>query len=288
MRQRPRGRLTLPFVKASPEAQLRLLELADLDTELSRLDHRRRTQPEIAELAQLGERAAKVRDAITIADTNLSDLDRELSRAERDVEQVRVRIDRDNERLNAGQVSNARELESLQSEVASLRRRQSDLEEGVLELMEKRETAQALRDGAAAEGETVAADTASATARSDVALGEINELAAKAQTARASVVAGLPDDLLALYDESARQSGGLGAAPLRRGQCQGCRVQLSTVDLNAIRAAAPDEVVRLRGVPQDPGPGRGLRPVKDKDFHSERTRLTLNRSIDGSRMAGVQ
>jgi len=244
MRQRPRGRLTLPFVKASPEAQLRLLELADLDTELSRLDHRRRTQPEIAELAQLGERAAKVRDAITIADTNLSDLDRELSRAERDVEQVRVRIDRDNERLNAGQVSNARELESLQSEVASLRRRQSDLEEGVLELMEKRETAQALRDGAAAEGETVAADTASVTARSDVALGEINELEAKAQTARASVVASLPDDLLALYDRVRAQSGGLGAAPLRRGQCLGCRVQLSTVDLNAIRAAAPDEVVR--------------------------------------------
>ena len=116
----------MPFVKASPEAQLRLLELADLDTELSRLDHRRHTQPEIAELAQLSERSAKVRDAITIADTNLSDLDRELTRAERDVEQVRVRIDRDNERLSAGQVSNARELESLQSEVASLRRRQSE------------------------------------------------------------------------------------------------------------------------------------------------------------------
>ena len=288
MRQRPRGRLTLPFVKASPEAQLRLLELADLDTELSRLDHRRRTQPEIAELAQLGERAAKVRDAITIADTNLSDLDRELSRAERDVEQVRVRIDRDNERLNAGQVSNARELESLQSEVASLRRRQSDLEEGVLELMEKRETAQALRDGAAAEGETVAADTASVTARSDVALGEINELEAKAQTARASVVAGLPDDLLALYDRVRAQSGGLGAAPLRRGQCLGCRVQLSTVDLNAIRAAAPDEVVRCEECRRILVRVEDSGLVKDKDFHSERTRLTLNRSIDGSRMAGVQ
>jgi hypothetical protein len=82
------------------------------------------------------------------------------------------------------------------------------------------------------------------TARSDVTLGEINELTAKAQTARASVVAGLPDDLLALYDRVRAQSGGLGAAPLRRGQCLGCRVQLSTVDLNAIRAAAPDEVVR--------------------------------------------
>ena len=53
-------------MKASPEAQLRLLELADLDTELGRLGHRRRTLPENAELAQLGERSAKVRDAITI------------------------------------------------------------------------------------------------------------------------------------------------------------------------------------------------------------------------------
>src|ERR1700691_3084109 len=170
MRQRPLGRLTLPFVKASPESQLRLLELADLDIELGRLDHRRRTLPENAELTQLGERAAKVRDAITIADTDLADLDRELARAERDVEQVRVRIEKDNQPLNAGQVSTALELESLQSEVVSLRKRQGDLEEVVLELMERRESAQALRDGGAAEAETVGADLAAVTSRRDAAL----------------------------------------------------------------------------------------------------------------------
>jgi len=243
MRQRPRGRLTLPFVKASPEAQLRLLELADLDTELGRLEHRRRTLPEHAELAQLSERAAKVRDAITIADTNLADLDRELSRAEKDVDQVRVRIERDNQRLDAGQVSNARELESLQNEVTSLRRRQGDLEEVVLELMERRETAEALRGGAAAEGETVAADEAALTARRAAAVAEIDEQTAKATAARAALAAAVPADLLALYDKI-RASSGRGAAPLRRGQCGGCREILSTVELNAIRAAAPDEVIR--------------------------------------------
>jgi uncharacterized protein len=243
MRQRPRGRLTLPFVKASPEAQLRLLELADLDTELGRLGHRRRTLPENVELAQLGERAAKVRDAITIADTNLADLDRDLLRAERDVDQVRVRIERDNQRLDAGQVSNARELESLQNEVTSLRRRQGDLEEVVLELMERRETAQAMRDSAAAEAETVGTDEAALTARRDAAVAEIDEQAAKATAARATVVADVPADLLALYDKI-RATSGLGAAPLRRGQCGGCREMLSTVELNEVRAAAPDEVIR--------------------------------------------
>lgn len=243
MRQRSWGRLTLAFVKASPEAQLRLLELAELDTELGRLDHRRRTLPENAELAQLNERAAKVRDAITIADTNLADLDRDLARAEQDVDQVRVRIDKDNQRLDAGQVSNARELESLQNEVASLRRRQDDLEEVVLELMERREAAQALRDGAAAEGETASADQAAVTARRDAAVAEIDEQAAKATAARAAIVPDVPADLLALYDKI-RASSGVGAAPLRRGQCGGCRVMLATSDLNAIRAAAPDEVIR--------------------------------------------
>jgi uncharacterized protein len=244
MRQCSRGRLTLPFVKASPEAQLRLLELADRDAELGRLDHRRRTLPENAELDQLTERAAKVRDAITISDTNLADLDRDLSRAEKDVEQVTVRIDKDNQRLNAGQVSNARELESLQSEVVSLRRRQGDLEEVVLELMERREAAQALRDGAGAEAETVGVDLAAATSRRDAALAEINEQAAKAAAARAAVLPDVPAELLALYDKIRASSGGLGAAPLRRGQCGGCQVMLSTVDLNAVRAAAPDEVLR--------------------------------------------
>jgi len=244
MRQRPRGRLTLPFVKASPEAQLRLLELADLDTELGRLDHRRRTQPETAELAQLGERAAKARDAMTMADTNLSDLDRELARAEKDVEQVRVRIANDNKRLDAGQVSNARELESLQSEVTSLKRRQGDLEDVVLDLMERREASQALRDSAVTESETLAAETAAVTERRDAALADIEEQAAKASAARTAVIADVPADLLALYNRISASSSGRGAALLRRGQCGGCREMLSTVELNAVRAAAPDEVVR--------------------------------------------
>jgi len=244
MRQDPRGRLTLAFVKASPEAQLRLLELADLDAELNRLGHRRRTLPELAELSQLDERATKAKDAITIADTNLADLDRELARAEKDVEQVRVRIDRDNKKLDAGSVSNARELESLQSEVTSLRRRQSDLEEVVLDLMERRETAQTLRDGADGEQAAVSADLAVVTARRDDALSEISEQEAKATVARAGVAEGLPADLLTLYDKVRAQSGSPGAALLRRGQCGGCREMLPTAELNAIRAAAPDEVIR--------------------------------------------
>jgi uncharacterized protein len=231
-------------VKASPEAQLRLLDLAGLDTELGRLDHRRRSLPEIAELDRLNGQAARTADALVTAETELADLDSEQARAERDVEQVRARIDRDRQRMDAGQVSSAKELESLQSEIQSLARRQSDLEEAVLELMERRESLEARRDGLAKTRDELAATIAEVTQRRDKALAEIGTEADKASASRVAVVSDEPSDLLVLYDKLREQHGGLGAAGLIRGSCQGCNLSLNSSDLAAIRAAAPDEVLR--------------------------------------------
>jgi predicted nucleic acid-binding Zn-ribbon protein len=231
-------------VKASPEAQLRLLELADLDAELGRLEHRRRGLPEHAELDRLEQRDAQLRDAIASLEAEQGDLRRAQTKAEADVEQVRTRIDRDRQRLDAGQVSSPRDLENLQSEVASLTRRQSDLEEVVLDIMERQETADGRRQAAAAERLTIAGDRDTVTARRDAALAEIAEQAGKAADRRASVASQEPADLLALYERMREQHGGVGAAALRRGRCEGCHLSLNTVDLNNIRAADPDEVLR--------------------------------------------
>jgi predicted nucleic acid-binding Zn-ribbon protein len=230
-------------VKASPQSQLRLLELADLDAELARLDHRRRSLPEVAELARLEARASELKDAVVVTETELGDLAREQDRAERDVDLVRTRIDRDRARLDAGQVSAARELASLQSEIESLRRRQGDLEEVVLELMERREGLVSRRDELTAERDSLGSETAAVTARRDAAVKEIDEQAGRASELRGSVAAEVPADLLKLY-EQIRDSRGVGAAALRAGQCEGCHLTLNTVDLNQIRASAPDEVLR--------------------------------------------
>lgn len=231
-------------VKASPESQLRLLELADLDAELGRLDHRRRSLPEHAELSQLEQRDRELRDEIAALEAREGDLKREQAKAEADVEQVRSRIARDRTRLDAGQVSSPRELENLQSEIESLLRRQSDLEDVELDVMERLESAQARLKAAGAERATIATDMESVTARRDVALAELAELTGKAADRRAAVVADEPADLVELYERLRTQHGGVGAAALRRGRCEGCHLSLNTVDLNAIRAAAADDVVR--------------------------------------------
>jgi uncharacterized protein len=230
-------------VKASPQSQLRLLELAELDAELTRLDHRRQALPEIDELARMEARTGELKDATVVTETELGDLSREQGRAERDVEQVRTRIDRDRARLDAGQVTAARELSSLQSEIESLHKRQDDLEEVVLELMERREALTSRLDELAAERDHLGSELTTVAARRDSALSEIGEQAGKASAQRQGIAAEVPADLLKLYDQI-RDTRGVGAAALRRGRCEGCHLTLNTVDLNQIRTSAPDEVVR--------------------------------------------
>jgi hypothetical protein len=239
----PAGQATLEPVKASPETQLRLLELADLDTELGRIDHRRRDLPEVAEVIEIDARDAELRDAIITAQTAEKDLGREQAKAEADVDQVRTRAARDRERLDAGQVSSPRELESLQSEIASLGRRQAELEDIALDVMERREAAQSSHDALVAERAALASRREAVVARRDEALRDLGEQTEKAADTRAAVATVVPQDLMTLYDRMRAQHG-VGAAALRRGRCEGCHLSLNTVDLNRIRAAPEDEVLR--------------------------------------------
>ena len=231
-------------MKASPDAQLRLLELADIDAELGRIAHRRRGLPEHAEITRLEGRDAELRDSIAAMTAQSSDLTREQAKAEADVEQVRSRIDRDRQRLDGGMINSPKELENLQSEIQSLQRRQSDLEEIVLDVMERREATQSGLDTATTERQSTEAELRTVTAARDAALAELDEQAAKAGTRRVQIADAIPSELLDLYDKQRVQHGGVGAAALRHRSCQGCNLTLNTVDLNAIRAAPEDEVLR--------------------------------------------
>jgi predicted nucleic acid-binding Zn-ribbon protein len=221
-----------------------LLDLADLDFRLDRLAHRRNTLPETVTLAELTRRQAEVGDLLVAAQTEESDIGREQLKAEADVEAVRTRAARDQQRLDAGQVGSAKELESLQHEIGSLAKRQADLEDAVLEIMERREAAQTRAADLAVERDTLAADLVSVAAARDAALAEIDAESAALGGERAALAAGLPGELVALYDKIRAGAGGVGAAALRRGRCEGCRMELSTTDLAAIRSAPEDQVIR--------------------------------------------
>src|SRR3954467_10697938 len=130
------------IVKAAPDDQLRLLDLQALDSTLDRLTHRRRTLPELAQIEEAEARQTRLADDIVLIETEDSDLGRAQAKLEGDIDQVRSRMQRDQQRLDAGQVGSPRERENLQHEIGTLKKRQSDLEDEELEIMEKREIVQ--------------------------------------------------------------------------------------------------------------------------------------------------
>jgi predicted nucleic acid-binding Zn-ribbon protein len=223
-------------VKADPTAQLRLLDLQGVDTTLAQLRHRRATLPELGRIAAAIDRADGVRSQRLEVQTALDDTAGEQRRLENEVDTVRTRSTRDNARLTAGGLP-AKELEGLQHELTSLARRQSTLEDELLEVMEVRETRELELAGFDKELATIEDERSALEATRNAAFAE-------GEAHRAALAAEVPADLLALYDKVAAASGGVGAAPLKQRRCEGCRLELAGSELNTVRAAAPDEVVR--------------------------------------------
>jgi predicted nucleic acid-binding Zn-ribbon protein len=231
-------------MRADPAAQLRLLDLQALDTKLGQLAHRRRGVPQIAEIAELDKRALVLRDREVAVRTLVSDLERELAKAEADVAAVRERIARDQRLLEGGTVGSAKQLTDLQHEVESLRTRVAVLEDAELEVMERLEEAQARVAEVAGESNTLVAEQSDAQRTRDAAFADVDAEVARVEAERVRVVADIPADLLALYDRIRADSGGVGAAALHRARCEGCQLTLTPADLGRIRTEAADAVVR--------------------------------------------
>jgi predicted nucleic acid-binding Zn-ribbon protein len=230
-------------LKAAPTDQLRLLDLQSLDTRIDQLDHRRRTLPEHAEVSRLDGELTRVRDLLIAAETEQSDVEREQAKAESDVEQVRQRAARDQQRLDSGAVTSAKDLQSLQQEIVSLAKRQSDLEDVELGVMERLEDVQARVAELVGQRDTLTAERTAVIEKRDAQTAEIDGERATTAHLR-EVLAGQIDGALVTLYEKVRAQSGTGAAALQHRRCQGCHLELNTTDINRIRDAADDEVLR--------------------------------------------
>jgi len=231
-------------VNAEPAVQLRLLDLQALDSRLAQIEHKRRSLPQLATIADLEGRIAALRDRIVAGETEVDDLERALAKAETDVEQVRARAAKDQELLDSGRVTASKELENLQHEIASLARRQGSLEEDELEVMEKLEDARGALAVLTTERDGLRAELDAATAERDEAWSAGDRDREWVTSERTKVVPEIPADLLALYDKLRADHDGVGAAALHQRRCEGCRMQLNPSDIGHIREAAPDVVLR--------------------------------------------
>jgi predicted nucleic acid-binding Zn-ribbon protein len=231
-------------LKADPFAQLKLLDVQALDSRADQLRHQRANLPEIAEIATLTASRADLDDGLRDMQIAVDDLTAAQKKADADVEQVKVRRVRDQDRMDQGLISNPKDLERMQHELDSLNRRISTLEDEELEVMEELEEVQVrlteLQRQVADADERLTALTAERDRRTAEIDAELTSVVAEREPA----VADMPSDLLALYDRLRETKNGVGAAELRGAQCGGCRLSIDPSELAQIKSSPPDLVIR--------------------------------------------
>ncbi|RDH10105.1 zinc ribbon domain-containing protein, partial [Tsukamurella pulmonis] len=228
-------------MNADPAAQRILLDLAEVDAEISRLAHRATHLPEDAEIAELEKRATTERDESVRVSILVEDLDRDISKLEKEVEQTRLRERKDRELLASGAVP-AKQLTEIEHELKGLERRQSVLEDEELELMEKREAVALDQQRAEATVNATSDEIAAVARRREETLKDIEVAKARTATTREATVGTLPEDLYAEY-ERRRASSGTGAGLLQARRCGACRLELDRGFLDSVARKPADAVV---------------------------------------------
>lgn len=227
-------------LKASPEDQALLLDLQAQDTLLAQLGHRAKSLPELADLQSLSVEETEAKRVFAERQNALDDTNAELKRTESDVSVVETRIARDSERLQTS--SSVKDVAALEQELAALKKRLSDLEEIELTVMERAEEQQAELNASTEQLDVLQERRTALEVDRDRALAGIEAERSAAALAREALVARIPADLLELYEKQ-RARYGTGASHLQGGVSSASGVKLNESDMQAIRAAAPDDVL---------------------------------------------
>jgi predicted nucleic acid-binding Zn-ribbon protein len=230
-------------MKATLREQHAILNIQNFDFTFSTLTNKAANLSEIAAISSLTIKADNARDLRIAAETEHSDVKRELARAEGDVEQIVTRINRDEARLASGTAS-PKELEQLQHEIGTLGVRRAELEEIELEIMMRIDGIKARITELSEQESALAAEITELEIKKANALAVINADIDATKSDRASEITSIGAELVALYEKIRASNNGTGAAALVGNQCKGCHLTVNNVELQRIASLAEDEVVR--------------------------------------------
>lgn len=221
-----------------------LLEVQRLDTIIEQLRHRIATHPLRAGVAAGERELAGLAAELARLEGERDELLRQQRRWDDEVAKVAAKRGEIDGRLYGGTVTSPKELVALQADADSLRRRQSELEDHELEVME-------LVEAATAAVEEVRAAMAALEARVEqqrqeltAGIAEVEVELERVSAQRQSAAEPIPAGLLARYDALRRDLGGVAVARLQGSTCEGCHLTLSAVSVDQLRKL-PDDAIPL-------------------------------------------
>lgn len=223
-------------MNAAAQDLQRLLDLQGEDSAITRLEERRAALPEAQRLAEVNDQIAELAADIEIATKQADEIAREQNRLEGEMEIGDQKIAREEQRLFSGAVANPKELSALQAEVEMLKRKKGELEDQLLEIMVARDQATQTLDRLRTESEQANAEGGELSKKVATLTTEIDTQLKDHTAARGSIATEIAPTTLELYDKLRSSKGGIGAAALEDGTCQGCHTKLPNKEVERLRA----------------------------------------------------
>lgn len=221
----------------------KLLEVQHHDTLLSQLHHRRGHLPEHDRVMTLEAARAAVLEDRAPSSILESALSTRQSSLEAQIADVDIKIAGADRALYGGTVTATRELQALEADLASLRRRRNELEDLELEVLVEREPIDALLATSAAKLSALDAELDEARLAAVAAAAAIDASAVAERHARDDAASAVDASLLGRYDIIRAKNKGIGIARLEGGTCGSCRLKIASVELDRIRSLGAEAVV---------------------------------------------
>ena len=217
-----------------------LLRLQDHDIVIDQISHRQATLPERPALAAATAAVAAIDTRIATTRARRDELARDEKRIADEVAIVEAKATDVNDKLYGGTITSPKELQAFQEDYDSLKRRQRELEDHEIEVMEQIEPVEAELAGLEAERTTLDAAREAATGALAAAEAAVGAELDDARAQRDDIVAAVPADQLATYDRLRPDYAGIPIARLVGSNCNGCHLTLSAVAIDRIHALPPD------------------------------------------------
>lgn len=187
-------------------------------------------------LSQLGESraVAQLRARQAKEQQHLEELRRQQHSAEWEIEDLGTKLAAAKETLYSGRIRSPKELASLQHEVEGLEVRRDQLEERALETMEQVELAMDNLTAISNELGASESEWRSQQQRLSAEIEQFKDLLSELESKRQQMLAGIDSQTIDFYNQLKKQKG-WAVAKVEQGTCRGCRISLSTAELQRAR-----------------------------------------------------
>lgn len=226
------------MIPASPPEQQKLLALQHLDTAIRQLEHRRAHLPEQQALDEHERTHRKVAGELSRTREELQQAERQQARLEQEINQVEARRKSEEGRMYSGSITSEREVEAIRNELSALKSRKYELEDALLDVMERVEELTKLRATLEQRDQELASATEGLRAARDEAATEIDEQLQQRRAEREQTLTGLDADLVRYYEDLRERKNGLAVTRLQGRTCDGCHLDLTPIEMEETRAQA--------------------------------------------------